>query len=161
MSSASVALPGTCGELVRGRIEGVPFLVSCPIDRWSVVEVQLSHGMGWDAPPSRPKTAAAIQAAARYLGCSDRGGVLRFRSELPRSKGYASSTADVAGAIYGLGLALGRHLDPQAVVRLSPARIVQILKSISARELFRQYPYLRRELWGGKLWSDGYFASCR
>jgi putative transposase len=35
---------------------------------------------------------------------------------------------------------------------------VQILKSISARELFRQFPHLRRKLWGGQLWSDGYFV---
>jgi putative transposase len=46
----------------------------------------------------------------------------------------------------------------EAPPSLSPARIVQILKSISARELFRQYAHLRRKLWGGKLWSDGYLA---
>jgi putative transposase len=50
------------------------------------------------------------------------------------------------------------HVFLEAPPRLSPARIVQILKSISARELFRQYPDLRRKLWGGKLWSDGYFV---
>jgi putative transposase len=50
------------------------------------------------------------------------------------------------------------HIFLEAPPRLSPARIVQILKSISARELFRQYPQLRRQLWGGKLWSDGYFV---
>ena len=50
------------------------------------------------------------------------------------------------------------HIFLEAPPRLSPARIVQMLKSISARELFRQYPHLRRQLWGGKLWSDGYFV---
>ena len=50
------------------------------------------------------------------------------------------------------------HIFLEASPRQSPARIVQILKSTSARELFRQYPHLRRELWGGKLWSDGYFV---
>jgi putative transposase len=50
------------------------------------------------------------------------------------------------------------HIFLEAPPRLSPARIVQILKSISARELFRQYPHLRRKLWGGRLWSDGYFV---
>jgi putative transposase len=48
------------------------------------------------------------------------------------------------------------HVFLEAPPRLSPSRIVQILKSISARELFRQFPRLRRQLWGGKLWSDGY-----
>ena len=50
------------------------------------------------------------------------------------------------------------HIFLEAPPRLSPARIVQILKSVSARELFRQFPWLRRELWGGHLWSDGYFV---
>ena len=50
------------------------------------------------------------------------------------------------------------HIFLEAPPRLSPARIVQILKSVSAREMFRQYPRLRRQLWGGKLWSDGYFV---
>jgi putative transposase len=36
--------------------------------------------------------------------------------------------------------------------------VVQILKSVSARELFRRHPKLREQLWGGELWSDGYFV---
>jgi len=36
--------------------------------------------------------------------------------------------------------------------------VVQILKSVSARELFSRHPELREELWGGELWSDGYFV---
>ena len=40
------------------------------------------------------------------------------------------------------------HIFLEAPPRLSPARIVQILKSISARELFRQFPHLRRKVWG-------------
>ena len=50
------------------------------------------------------------------------------------------------------------HIFLEAPPRLSPSRIVQILKSISARELFRQFPQLREELWAGRLWSDGYFV---
>ena len=50
------------------------------------------------------------------------------------------------------------HIFLEAPPRLSPSRIVQILKSISAREMFRQFPRLRRQLWGGKLWSRGYFV---
>lgn len=50
------------------------------------------------------------------------------------------------------------HIFLEAPPRLSPSRIVQVMKSISARELFREFPRLRRELWGGQLWSDGYFV---
>lgn len=37
-------------------------------------------------------------------------------------------------------------------------QVVRILKSISARELFREYPRIKRKLWKGELWEDGYFA---
>ena len=50
------------------------------------------------------------------------------------------------------------HLFLAAPPRYAPARIVQILKSISARELFTRFPWLRRRLWGGELWEDGYFV---
>lgn len=35
--------------------------------------------------------------------------------------------------------------------------IVRIFKSITARQLFRQFPDLKKELWGGEFWSDGYY----
>ena len=48
------------------------------------------------------------------------------------------------------------HLFLSAPPRSAPARIGQLLKSISARELFARCPRLRRQLWGGQLWEDGY-----
>ena len=36
--------------------------------------------------------------------------------------------------------------------------VVRIFKSIVARELFREFPSLKKRLWGGELWEDGYFA---
>ena len=42
--------------------------------------------------------------------------------------------------------------------KYSPSHVVQILKSVSARELFSRHAELREELWGGELWSDGYFV---
>ena len=40
----------------------------------------------------------------------------------------------------------------------APAQVVQILKSISAREVFKKFPRMRREMWSGKIWGDGYFV---
>ena len=40
----------------------------------------------------------------------------------------------------------------------SIGEVVRIIKSISARELFREFPSLKRRLWSGQLWEDGYFA---
>ncbi len=41
---------------------------------------------------------------------------------------------------------------------LSITQVVTRLKSLSARAIFREYPHLRRQLWSGEFWEDGYFA---
>jgi len=50
------------------------------------------------------------------------------------------------------------HLFLSAPPRYSPAKIVQIIKSISAKMVFKQFPEVKKELWGGEFWSDGYFV---
>ena len=51
------------------------------------------------------------------------------------------------------------HFLVQSVPMLSPKRIVQIIKSITAREIFRACPEVKKQLWGGEFWTDGYFIS--
>jgi putative transposase len=43
--------------------------------------------------------------------------------------------------------------------KMSPGQIVQIFKSITAREIFRRKPSVKRELWGGEFWTDGYYVA--
>ncbi len=50
------------------------------------------------------------------------------------------------------------HVFLSAPPRYSPARVMQIMKSISAREIFARFPWLRRKLWGVEFWGDGYFV---
>ena len=40
----------------------------------------------------------------------------------------------------------------------SIGEVVRIIKSNSAREMFREFPSLKGRLWAGELWEDGYFA---
>ena len=42
--------------------------------------------------------------------------------------------------------------------RWSPAELVNVLKSVSAKQLFQACPKLRQAMWGGELWSSGYFV---
>ena len=50
------------------------------------------------------------------------------------------------------------HVFVEAPPRYAPAQVAQIMKSISAREVFKKFPSLRKQLWAGELWSDGYFV---
>ena len=51
------------------------------------------------------------------------------------------------------------HFLVQSVPMKLPTRIVQIIKSITARQVFQQIPEVKKQLWGGEFWSDGYFIS--
>lgn len=43
--------------------------------------------------------------------------------------------------------------------KYSIGQVVRLYKSITARELFSNHPALKKELWGGEFWSDGYYAA--
>jgi putative transposase len=42
-----------------------------------------------------------------------------------------------------------------AAPKYALSRVIQILRSISDREMFARFPELRKQLWGGEFWSDG------
>lgn len=51
------------------------------------------------------------------------------------------------------------HFLIQSVPSISFTEIVRIIKSITAREIYRLYSQIKRKLWGENLWSAGYFVS--
>lgn len=50
------------------------------------------------------------------------------------------------------------HIFLSAPPKYAPGEIVRILKSRSAKVVFKEFTDVRRELWGGEFWSDGYFV---
>ena len=51
------------------------------------------------------------------------------------------------------------HFMLQSVPKYSPSQIFRLVKSITAIELFKKYPDLKKELWGGEFWSDGGYVA--
>ena len=51
------------------------------------------------------------------------------------------------------------HFLIQSVPMYSPSQISQIVKSITAREIFKRVPEVKKYLWGGAFWTSGYFIS--
>jgi putative transposase len=50
------------------------------------------------------------------------------------------------------------HLMVSFPPKRSLGEVVRLLKSLSARALFREFPNIKPRLWGGEMWEDGYFA---
>ncbi len=51
------------------------------------------------------------------------------------------------------------HFLIQSVPTYSVTKLVTMIKSLTAREIFKKCPDVKKQLWGGEFWSDGYFAS--
>ena len=51
------------------------------------------------------------------------------------------------------------HFLVESVPTYSVTKIVTTIKSITARGVFKKCPEVKKELWGGEFWTDGYFAS--
>ena len=51
------------------------------------------------------------------------------------------------------------HMIIEAEPKMSPSRIMQIIKSISAKQFFKMHPEIKRKyFWGGKLWTQSFYV---
>ena len=51
------------------------------------------------------------------------------------------------------------HFLVQSVPSYSVTKIVTMVKSLTAREIFKRCPQVKKKLWGGEFWTDGYLGS--
>ena len=112
----TVRVPGSCGELVQGWVDGEPFLVTCPIEMYTTVRVsdriEGLHGLG-------RKSLRALELVLELLGKESFPWGMELTSELPHGKGMASSSADIAAVAAAAGFAFGRALTPQEILSLA------------------------------------------
>ena len=113
-----VRVPGSCGELVQGWSEGSPFLGTCPINKYTTVEVSSDfsgrYGLG-------EKSLLALSLTLSRLGKTDFPYGIRLTSELPRGKGMASSSADIAAVVVAVMEILGQPWTEQFIMDIATA----------------------------------------
>ncbi|MFZ5903248.1 MAG: IS200/IS605 family transposase [Chloroflexota bacterium] len=51
------------------------------------------------------------------------------------------------------------HFLVQSVPSYSPTKIITTIKSLTAKEIFARVPSVKKQLWGGEFWPDGYYVS--
>ena len=49
------------------------------------------------------------------------------------------------------------HFLVQAIPIYSPSKVVQLIKSITAKQIFERCPEVKKKLWGGEFWTRGYY----
>ena len=51
------------------------------------------------------------------------------------------------------------HFLIQSVPTMSPTQIITTVKSLTAKEIFKKHSEVKKQLWGGEFWTDGYFVN--
>lgn len=51
------------------------------------------------------------------------------------------------------------HYLVQSTPDHSPSELVRLIKSVTAKRIFAEHPEVKKMLWGGSFWSDGYFLA--
>lgn len=111
-----VKVPGSCGELVQGVSKGTNFLITCPIDRYSTIELSSCRETVKAGPV---KVELALEKTFRYLNTEPAGYQVRLFSELPRGKGMASSSADISAACQAAALWSGQKLSADEIADIA------------------------------------------
>jgi len=111
--------PGTCGELLQGKINGTNFLVTCPVDLYSEVTVRLSMQGIVKVDASLTKVRSAVERTLKFLGKGEIGADVIVTSTVPCGKGMASSTADIAASCAATAVALGTYLTPDEIAEIA------------------------------------------
>jgi|SRR3989339_911320 len=51
------------------------------------------------------------------------------------------------------------HILCRFLPKYSGGQVIRLIKMITAKQLFRQVPEIKKELWGGEFWTDGYYIA--
>ena len=51
------------------------------------------------------------------------------------------------------------HFLIQSIPTMSPSKIIQAVKSITSKEIFKLHPEVKEQLWGGEFWTKGYYVN--
>ena len=51
------------------------------------------------------------------------------------------------------------HLLCRFLPKYSGGQVIRVIKSISAKRVFKEAPEIKKELWGGEFWTDGYYIA--
>ena len=130
-----VKMRGTCGELAQGFFRGEPLLITCPIEKFSTAIVS-DEFFGVEGLGSKSRT--MLQKVLRRFNVKKFPFGVRLTSELPRGKGMASSSADLAAVAQAVAFSLGKNFSPAEIGQLFAMNPLtgQLVKKIRAQEKF-------------------------
>lgn len=116
----TVKVPGSCGELIQGITGDINFLVTCPVDCYSVVSMKKNNTKKISINiPGKIKLLSAVKETLSFFNLDQNSGYeVMLKSDLPIGKGMASSTADMTGAIIATGILNDKVLTEKEISQI-------------------------------------------
>lgn len=118
MKQITVRVPGSCGELIQGRLDEHNFLISCPINLYTEVSARFTEAekrviinKNTSSPESTLKTKAAVEKLLDCYSFKQKSIKITINSQLITGIGMASSTADISAALAAVMLLLKNKVD--------------------------------------------------
>ncbi|WP_196593652.1 GHMP family kinase ATP-binding protein [Pectinatus sottacetonis] len=118
--AVSIKVPGSCGELVQGVIDGTSFLVTCPINVFTTAVVNFGPNF-CSEKPMKEKARQAIKKSCIQLGVNEKNLTLELSSQLIRSKGMSSSSADIAAVCKAIAVACNKDMTDSQIAKIAAA----------------------------------------
>lgn len=113
-----VTVPGSCGELAQGIIDGHEVLITCPISWQSKVTVGFSEKE--IVEKINYKSYQAVHLLFKKYNI-DKFFSLKIESNLPRGKGMASSSADIAASLKAAADLIGKDITKEEIKEIALA----------------------------------------
>ncbi|MFH1540928.1 MAG: hypothetical protein ABID79_03635 [Elusimicrobiota bacterium] len=104
----TIKVPGSCGELAQGMLDGNYFHITCPINLFSYISVKSSKKV--ETLPNKWKSRKAAEKTLKFLG-ERKNLKIQIDSQLPTCCGMASSTADIVGVCLGVAKLLEKQIS--------------------------------------------------
>ena len=112
--------PGACGELVQGTINNINFLITCPINIFSYVTVELNkQDFITINDPKRKKVIKAVNSTMYHILGKRHGATITVNSEIPIGKGLASSTADITADCMATAHVLNYKISYEEIAKIA------------------------------------------
>ena len=51
------------------------------------------------------------------------------------------------------------HILCRFLPKYSGGQVIRLIKSITSQHIFKEVPGVKKELWGGEFWTDGYYVA--
>ncbi len=116
----TVKVPGSCGELIQGMMGDVNFLVTCPVNCYSLVSIKKNNSGDISVNIlGKNKLLSAVKETIKMYNFDNRSGYeIILDSDLPIGKGMASSTADMTAAIIATAILNDKYLSEDEIAKI-------------------------------------------